>query len=53
MALNGGMTMITSTGMYTLDTMRNFAVLRNDAKVMEFGFYDLSGNITGQRYLKQ
>jgi hypothetical protein len=53
MALNGGVTMITSTGMYTPYTMRNFAVLRNNAKVMEFGFYDLSSNITGQRYLKE
>jgi hypothetical protein len=39
--------------MYTPYTMRNFAVLRNNAKVMEFGFYDLSSNITGQRYLKE
>jgi hypothetical protein len=53
MTLNGGMTIINSLGMYTPYTMRHVAVLRNQARLMEFGFYDLSGNISGPRYVKQ
>ena len=51
--LNGGVTMISGAGMYTPSTLNSFAVLHNGAQVQEFGFYDLSGNISGPRYANQ
>jgi hypothetical protein len=53
MTLNGGLTMISTAGMYTPSTLNSFAVLHNGAQVVEFGFYDLSGNISGPRYARQ
>jgi hypothetical protein len=53
MMLNGGATIISGVGMYTPSALNSFAVLHNRAQVMEFGFYDLSGNIKGPRYAKQ
>ncbi|MFL6448364.1 MAG: hypothetical protein ACJ746_11835 [Bryobacteraceae bacterium] len=51
--LNGGVTTISGVGMYTPSTLNSFAVMHNNAQVMEFGFYDQSGNISGSRYAKQ
>jgi hypothetical protein len=53
LVLNGGMTMVSGIGMYTPSALASFAVLSNNAQIIEAGFYDLSGNISGPRYARR
>jgi hypothetical protein len=52
MMVNGGKVVICGVGMFTPAgaPLRNFALLANGASVEEYGFNDLSGNITGQQF---
>jgi hypothetical protein len=52
MLLNGGKVIVCGVGMFTpaCAPLRNFALLANSAAVEEYGFNDLSGNITGQLF---
>ena len=52
MVVNGGRIIICGVGMFTPAgaPLRNFALMMNSAKVDQYGFNDLSGNITGAAF---